>query len=112
IPRRSAPRNDMEKLSNVGAEQERRTSRQMRLALMGIDGDGHVAGLCPGIGQVLRPGFDAETEKILGHRRFLASFEIRHRLEFLDVPAVENEMVTIPLAAVHLGKLLRHQVEY
>src|SRR5262249_62385038 len=36
--------------SNVGAEQERRTSRQMRLALMGIDGDGHVAGLCPGIG--------------------------------------------------------------
>lgn len=84
----------------------------MGLALMRIQLDGNLARGHADIGEVLRPCFDPESEKVLGQSRLLASFELRDRPQPVHVAAIENECVSVLLVAVGRGSVHRHSREF
>jgi len=84
----------------------------MRLALMRIQLDGNLARRCAGVGEVLRPPFHPESEKVLDQSRLFAPLELCYRPEPVDVAAIENKSVPVLLAAVRHGSVHRHGGEF
>jgi len=84
----------------------------MRLALMRIQLDCNLAWRCAGVGEVLRPPFHPESEKVLDQSRLFAPLELCYRPEPVDVAAIENKSVPVLLAAVRHGSVHRHGGEF
>ena len=60
-------------------------------------------GSAPGRGEHVRPGLGPEPQKVFGHRRFLATLEVGHRLELVDFRAVQHEGIAFAVHAVGFG---------
>ncbi len=99
-------------LLDVSAEEAGGAADQMRLALMGIELDRDLARGCSGIGEILGPLFDPESEKVFGERRLFATLEFRDGLEPIDVAAVENERISVLLSAVRHGTIYHDDREF
>ena len=84
----------------------------MGLALMRIQLDGNLARGHADIGEVLRPPLHPESEKVLDQSRLLPPLKFRYRPESVDVAAIENERVSVLLAAVGRGSVHRHGREF
>ena len=72
--------------------------------------DRSFSGSCAG--EALGPGLDPETEKVFGNRGFLSPFEVRHRLELVDVDPIQDERVAVLLAPVLGRSIFRHRREF
>ena len=84
----------------------------MRLALMRIQLDGNLSRRCAGVGEVLRPPFHPESEKVLDQSRLFAPLELCYRPKPVDVAAIENKSVPVLFAAVRHGSVHRHVWEF
>src|SRR5262249_54228019 len=80
---------------NIRAKQPRGVSHEMGLALMRIQLHDDLTGIGADVGEVFCPAFYPEAEKLVCHRRLLAAFELRDRLERLHIAAIEDERVSI-----------------